>query len=461
LNLVANLNQQGIYQSALRLLRTKKNQTHLYYTDWYIYICISNLSALMNLKRVVITGLGAVTPLGNNVKTFWQQIVAGKSAAANITHFDASSFKTRFACEVKDIKPEEYLDRADIRRADPFTQFAIIASDEAIKDSGFDKNQIDPFEIGVIWGTGQGGMETFEEQVTAYAVGDGTPRFSPFFVPKLIANMASGMISIRNGYMGINYTTVSACATSNTAIMDAFNYIRLGEAIIMVTGGSEAPITPASIGGFTSLKAMSSRNDDPQHASRPFDIDRDGFVIGEGAGALVLEEYEHARARGAKIYAEIVGAAMTADAYHITATHPEGVGAAKAMEKALAQAKLPISGIDYINMHATSTPVGDLSEIKALVSIAGNQKLATKISATKSMTGHLLGGAGAIEAIISVLSIRDQVIPPTINTETLDPAIPSNLNIVLKEAIHYPVLTAMSNTFGFGGHNGIVVFSAI
>jgi 3-oxoacyl-[acyl-carrier-protein] synthase II len=415
----------------------------------------------MKLKRVVITGLGAVTPLGNNVKTFWQHIVAGKSVAANITHFDASLFKTRFACEVKELKVEEFLDRSDIRRSDPFTQYAIVASDEAIKDSGFDKNTIDPFEIGVIWGTGQGGMETFEEQVTSYVKGDGVPRFSPFFVPKLIANMASGMISIRNGFMGINYTTVSACATSNTAIMDAYNYIRLGEATVMITGGSEAPITPASVGGFSSLKAMSTRNDDPFHASRPFDIDRDGFVIGEGAGALVLEEYEHARARGAHIYAEIVGASMTADAYHITATHPEGIGAAKAMQKALAQAGLEITDLDYINMHATSTPVGDLSEIKALTAVSGGKNLRAKISATKSMTGHLLGGAGAIEAIICLLAIRDNVIPPTINTETLDPAVPSTFNIVLKEAISYPVSTTMSNTFGFGGHNGIVVFKSI
>lgn len=415
----------------------------------------------MNLKRVVITGLGAVTPLGNDVKTFWQHIVAGKSAAADITHFDSSLFKTRFACEVKGLNVEAYLDRADIRRADPFTQYAIVASDEAIKDSGFDKNLIDPFEIGVIWGTGQGGMETFEEQVTSYVKGEGVPRFSPFFVPKLIANMASGMISIRNGFMGINYTTVSACATSNTAIMDAYTYIRLGEATVMVTGGSEAPITPASVGGFSSLKAMSTRNDDPLHASRPFDIDRDGFVIGEGAGALVLEEYEHARARGAHIYGELVGASMTADAYHITATHPEGIGAAKAMQKALAQAGLEIAEIDYINMHATSTPVGDLSEIRALTSITGGQKLRTKISATKSMTGHLLGGAGAIEAIICLLAMRDNVIPPTINTERLDPAVPSNFHIVLKEAIPHPVSTTMSNTFGFGGHNGIVIFKSI
>jgi 3-oxoacyl-[acyl-carrier-protein] synthase II len=415
----------------------------------------------MILKRVVITGLGAVTPLGNNIKTFWQHIVEGKSAAAAITHFDATLFRTKFACEVRGLQPESFLDRSDMRRADPFTQYAIIASDEAIKDSGFDKNTIDPFEIGVIWGTGQGGMETFEEQVTDFVQGDGTPRFSPFFVPKLIANMASGMISIRNGFMGINYATVSACATSNTAIMDAYNYIRLGEATVMVTGGSEAPITPASVGGFSSLKAMSTRNDDPLHASRPFDVDRDGFVIGEGAGALVLEEYEHAKARGAHIYGEIVGASMTADAYHITATHPEGTGAARAMQKALAQASLDITELDYINMHATSTPVGDLSELKALTAVSGGRSLQTKMSATKSMTGHLLGGAGAIEAIICLLAIRDNVIPPTINTETLDPAVPSNLNIILKEAISYPVSTTMSNTFGFGGHNGIVVFKSI
>jgi 3-oxoacyl-[acyl-carrier-protein] synthase II len=415
----------------------------------------------MILKRVVITGLGAVTPLGNNIKTFWQHIVEGKSAAAAITHFDATLFRTKFACEVRGLQPESFLDRSDMRRADPFTQYAIIASDEAIKDSGFDKNTIDPFEIGVIWGTGQGGMETFEEQVTDFVQGDGTPRFSPFFVPKLIANMASGMISIRNGFMGINYATVSACATSNTAIMDAYNYIRIGEATVMVTGGSEAPITPASVGGFSSLKAMSTRNDDPLHASRPFDVDRDGFVIGEGAGALVLEEYEHAKARGAHIYGEIVGASMTADAYHITATHPEGTGAARAMQKALAQAGLDITELDYINMHATSTPVGDLSELKALTAVSGGRSLQTKMSATKSMTGHLLGGAGAIEAIICLLAIRDNVIPPTINTETLDPAVPSNLNIILKEAISYPVSTTMSNTFGFGGHNGIVVFKSI
>lgn len=415
----------------------------------------------MNLKRVVITGLGAVTPLGNNVRTFWENIVAGKSAAADITHFDASLFRTTFAAEVRGLNAEAYLDRADIKRADPFTIYAMIAADEAIKDSGFDKNKIDPFDIGVIWGTGQGGMETFEEQVTTYVKGDGKPRFSPFFVPKLIANIASGMISIKHGFMGINYTTVSACATSNTAIMDAYNYIRLGEATLMITGGSEAPITPASIGGFSALKAMSTRNDDSQHASRPFDVDRDGFMIGEGAGALVLEEYEHAKAPGAHIYVEIVGAAMTADAYHITATHPEGIGAAQAMRRALSQARLSISDVEYINMHATSTPVGDLSEINALLAVAQGRQIPAMISATKSMTGHLLGAAGAVEAIICLQSMREKIIPPTINTENIDPAIPGSLNIILKESISHRVSISMSNTFGFGGHNGIVIFKSI
>jgi 3-oxoacyl-[acyl-carrier-protein] synthase II len=413
------------------------------------------------LNRVVVTGLGALTPLGNNVKTFWKNIVDGKSAAARITHFDPSLFRTQFACELRDLNVAEYLDRAEIKRTDHFTQYALIASDEAIKDSGFNFEEFDPFDVGVIWGTGQGGMATFEEQVTEYALGDGHPRFSPFFVPKLLANMASGMISIRNGYMGVNYTPVSACATSNTAIMDAFNYIRLGKAKIIITGGSEAPITPASFGGFSSMKAMSARNDDPQHASRPFDIDRDGFVMGEGAGALVLEDYEHAIKRGAHIYGEVTGAAMTADAYHMTATHPEGLGAARAMQMALKESGISIADVDYLNMHATSTPVGDLSEIKALLAVSNNADLKMQISSTKSMTGHLLGAAGAIEAIISLLSIRDQIIPPTINTEVLDPAIPKNLNIVLKESINHKVKVAMSNTFGFGGHNGIVIFRSV
>lgn len=413
------------------------------------------------LNRVVITGLGALTPLGNNVKTYWQNLLAGKSGAATITRFDASLFRTQFACELKDFNITDHLDKAELKRTDTFTQYALVAADEAIKDSGFDLGKMDPFDVGIIWGSGQGGMETFEEQVTEYARGNGQPRFSPFFVPKFISNMASGMISIRNGFMGINYTTVSACATSNTAIMDAFNYIRLGKAKIIVTGGSEAPITPASIGGFSSMKAMSARNNDPQHASRPFDIDRDGFVMGEGAGALVLEDYEHAVSRGAHIYAEITGASMTADAYHMTATHPEGLGAARAMQQALTESGLSIEDVDYLNMHATSTPVGDLSEINALLAVTKGKATDTIIGSTKSMTGHLLGAAGAIEAIAAIKSIENQVIPPTINTTTLDPAIPDTLKFVLKDAIDHKVKVAMSNTFGFGGHNGIVVVKAV
>jgi 3-oxoacyl-[acyl-carrier-protein] synthase II len=421
-----------------------------------------NINLKINmLKRVVITGLGALTPLGNDVNTFWSNCIAGKSGAAKITRFDASLFRTQFACELKDYDVTQYLDRSDIKRTDRFTQYALVASDEAIKDSGFEFSKMDPFDVGVIWGSGQGGMDTFEQQSTEFALGNGTPRYSPFFVPKLIANMASGMISIRNGYMGINYTTVSACATSNTAIMDAFNYIRLGKAKIIVTGGSEAPVSASSIGGFCAMKAMSAQNDTPETASKPFDVKRDGFVMGEGAGALVLEEYEHAVKRGAKIYGEVGGAAMTADAYHMTATHPEGLGASHAMKLALEEAGLTIHDIDYLNTHATSTPVGDLSETKAVSSLLGEGKNKLLISATKSMTGHLLGAAGAIEAIVCLLSMRDSVIPPTINTTELDPAIPGYLNIVIKEAVAAKVKNTMSNTFGFGGHNGIVVFKSI
>ncbi|HEY9004029.1 MAG TPA: beta-ketoacyl-ACP synthase II [Mucilaginibacter sp.] len=411
------------------------------------------------LNRVVVTGLGALTPLGHNVKAFWQNIVDGKSGAARITKFDPSLFRTQFACELKDFNVADHLDRAEIKRTDPFTQYALIATDEAIKDSGFDLSTMDPFDVGVIWGTGQGGMETFEQQVTEYAKGDGHPRFNPFFVPKFLTNMASGMISIRNGFMGVNYTPISACATSNTAIMEAFNHIRLGHAKIIVSGGSEAPITPASFGGFSSMKAMSSRNDDPQGASRPFDVDRDGFVMAEGAGALILEEYEHAKKRGAKIYAEITGAAMTADAYHMTATHPDGIGATRAMQKALKESAINVADVDYMNMHATSTHVGDLSETKAISALG--KGLNMKISATKSMTGHLLGAAGAVEAIISILAIQNGIVPPTINTENLDPEISSDLKIVLKESIDHKVNVAMSNTFGFGGHNATVVFRGV
>lgn len=410
------------------------------------------------MKRVVITGLGAITPIGNHVKAFWDNLLAGKSGAATITKFDASKFRTQFACEIKDYDPTQYLDKNDIRKTDPFTQYALIAAQQAVDDAGIDFSTMNPFDTGVIWGSGQGGMQTFEDQVKEYVENNYQPRFSPFFVPKLIANMASGMISIRFGLMGINYTTVSACSTSNTAIMDALNYIRWGKAKVIITGGSEAPITEASVGGFCAMKAMSQRNDDPAHASRPFDTGRDGFVMGEGAGALVLEEYEHAVARGAHIYAEVAGAAMTADAYHMTATHPQGLGAYEAMKRALEDGGLNPSQVDYLNAHATSTPVGDLSEIAAITKLLDPS---VAISATKSMTGHLLGAAGAIEAIASILSIKNGVIPPTINTTELDPAIPAGLNIILGSAVEKKINVAMSNTFGFGGHNGIVVFKAI
>jgi 3-oxoacyl-[acyl-carrier-protein] synthase II len=416
---------------------------------------------MQTLKRAVITGLGALTPIGNNVADFWDNLVAGKSGAARITKFNPDPFRTQFACELKNYDPAQLLDKNDIRRTDAFTQYALIAAQQAVTDAGIDFSKMDPFDTGVIWGSGQGGMQTFEEQVKEYTLGDFQPRFSPFFVPKLISNMASGMISIRFGLMGINYTTVSACSTSNTAIMDALNYIRLGKAKVIITGGSEAPITEASIGGFCAMKAMSTRNDDPAAASRPFDTGRDGFVMGEGAAALVLEEYEHAVARGAHIYAEVAGAAMTADAFHMTATHPEGLGALEAMKRALADAELSPEQVDYLNAHATSTPVGDLSEIAAITKLFGDSPAQLSVSATKSMTGHLLGAAGAIEAIASVLSIKNGIVPPTINTTHLDAVIPAGLQIVLKEAVHKKVRVAMSNTFGFGGHNGIVVFREV
>ena len=413
------------------------------------------------MKRVVVTGLGALTPIGNDVNEFWANAVQGKSGAARITRFDPTLFKNQFACELKGFTPEKYLDRNEIKRSDPFTQYAMYAAAEALADSGLDIKAMAPFDIGVIWGSGQGGMVTFEEEVKAYALGNGTPRFSPFFVPRLITNMASGMISMKFGLMGINYTAVSACATSNTAIMDAFNYIRLGKAKVFVTGGSESPITEASMGGFGSMKAMSTRNDDPEKASRPFDVERDGFVMGEGAGALILEEYEHAMARGAKIYAEVVGAAMTADAYHMTATHPEGLGAARAMHLAMEEAGISADEVDYLNMHATSTPVGDVSEIKATIKVFGEAPSNLAISATKSMTGHLLGGAGAIESILCIKAITEGMIPPTINTENMDPEIPRTLNIVTGKALAKTVNIAMNNTFGFGGHNSIVIFKKI
>jgi 3-oxoacyl-[acyl-carrier-protein] synthase II len=413
------------------------------------------------MKKVVVTGIGAVTPLGNDVRTFWDSLVAGRSGAGPITHFNPALFKTRFACEVRDFDPSPVLDRNELKRTDLFTQYALIAAAQAINDSGLDIPSMDPFDIGVIFGSGQGGMETFEQQVEEYAEGDGTPRFSPFFVPKLIINLAPGLISMKYRLMGINYATVSACSTSNTALMDALNYIRLGKAKVIVAGGSEAPVTEASIGGFNSMKALSTRNDDPQGASRPFDAGRDGFVMGEGAGALILEEYEHAKARGARIYAELAGAAMTADAYHMTAPHPEGAGALRAMQEALKDGGLNKEDVDYLNVHATSTPVGDVSELQAVTRLFGLAPDHLIISATKSMTGHLLGAAGAIEAIACLYAIREGVIPPTINTRQLDPAIPSGLNILLGEAQKRRVDVAMSNTFGFGGHNGIVVFKKV
>jgi 3-oxoacyl-[acyl-carrier-protein] synthase II len=441
------------------------------------------------MRKVVVTGMGAVTPLGNDVASFWNGLINGRSGAGPITKFDASQFRTRFACEVRQFDPSAQLDRNEIKRTDLFTQYALVTAGQAIKDSGLDFSTMDPFDTGVIWGTGQGGMQTFEDQVSEYVLGpkssnDSThttvadhaavtghavsgrpiPRFSPFFVPKLIANMASGMISIKYGLMGINYTTVSACATSNTAIMDALNYIRLGKAKVMITGGSEAPITEASVGGFNAMKALSTRNDDPSTASRPFDVSRDGFVMGEGGGALVLEEYEHARKRGATIYAELAGAAMTADAYHMTATHPEGLGALRAMQLALEDGGINKDEVDYLNAHATSTPVGDLSEIHAISRLFGENPQRLSISATKSMTGHLLGAAGAIEAIACIMSIRNSIIPPTINTVNIDPAIPRGLKIILgkaQTAADRAIGVAMSNTFGFGGHNGIVVFKRL
>lgn len=412
------------------------------------------------MKRVVITGMGTINPLGENIDIFWDNILRGENRTAIISRFDASLFRTQIASEIKNFQPEKYLDRNEIKRSDLFTQYALYSASQALEDSGLDPNIMDPFDIGVIWGVGQGGMETFENEVENYVTGNYIPRFSPFFVPRLIVNMASGMISMKFGLQGINYTTVSACATSNTAFMDAFNYIRLGKAKVFISGGSEAPITPASVGGFSAMKAMSSRHDDPKTASRPFDRDRDGFVMGEGAGALILEEYEHAKKRGAKIYAELVGASMTADAYHMTSPHPEGIGAAKAMSLALAEAQINSDQLDYLNLHATSTPVGDIAELKAM-KLAFGKSSNLWVSSTKSMTGHLLGAAGAIEAIIAIKSINNNVIPATINIENIDPAIPEGIKIVVNQPLEKTIQTAMSNAFGFGGHNSSILFKKI
>ena len=411
--------------------------------------------------RVVVTGMGAITPLGNDVKTFWSNAVEGVSGAGPITRFDASKFKTRFACEVKDFDPGKYLDRNEIKRSDLYTKYALHAAGQAIDDSGFDFQKMSPFDVGVIWGSGQGGIETLEKEVQSYTQGDFEPKFNPFLIPKMLSNMAGGMISLKYGYMGINYSTVSACATSNTSIMDAYNYIKLGKAKIFVTGGSESGVTEASIGGFSAMKALSTRNDDPATASRPYDPDRDGFVMGEGAGCLILEEYEHAKARGANIYCEVKGAAMTNDAYHMTATHPEGLGAYQAMKWALEEGRLTPGDVDYINTHSTSTPVGDISEPAAIRRLMQGYTNKSSISGTKSMTGHLLGAAGVVEAILSIKAINHNIIPPTINTEKIDPEIGDDLDIVIKEAKEKVIKIAMSNTFGFGGHNGIAVFGAI
>lgn len=412
-------------------------------------------------RRVVVTGLGAVTPLGNTVPQFWNNLIQGKSGAAPITRFDTTRFKTKFACEVKGLDLLEHFEKQEIRKIDPFTQYALISSAEAIRDAGLDLEKIDKTRVGVIWGSGNGGFYTFQQEVMEYAKGDGTPRFNPYFIPKVIVDIASGWISIKYGFMGLNFTTVSACATSTTAIIDAMNYIRWNKADIIVTGGSEAAVNEAGIGGFGALKALSTRNDEPHSASRPFDVDRDGFVMGEGGGSLILESYDHAVARGARIYAEVAGGGMSADAYHLTATHPEGAGAMLGMQWALDDADMQASDVDYLNPHATSTPVGDESEMKAVAKFFGGHVAKLQISATKSATGHLLGGAGAIEAIICIKAIEEGILPPTINTRNIDPTLPEGLNIITGQAKRQTISVAMSNTFGFGGHNATAVFKAV
>ena len=410
------------------------------------------------MRRVVITGMGAITPLGNDVETFWKNLSAGQSGAGQITHFDTSKFKTRFACEVKGFEVEKYLERKEARKTDPVTHYAAAAVDEALEKSGLLASGVDRDEVGVIWGTGIGGMRTFEEQMIEFGKGDGTPRFNPFFIPKTLIDTTSGWLAIRYGFRGINYTAVSACATSNTVIMDAFNYIRWGKADVMIAGGSEASITMGGIGGFNAMKALSTRNDDPQTASRPYDTERDGFVMGEGAGAFVLELLEHAQQRGAKIYAEIIGAGMSADAYHQTATHPDGLGVRLALNRALKDAGIRCDEVDYINTHATSTPDGDLNELKAIQTVFGAHVQKMNVSATKSMTGHLLGAAGAVEGIACVNVLQHDLVPPTINVSQLDSGVPEDFNLTLGKAEQRKVNIAMSNTFGFGGHNAIVLF---
>jgi 3-oxoacyl-[acyl-carrier-protein] synthase II len=411
----------------------------------------------MQLKRVVVTGLGAVTPLGNNVTDYWTNLVNGVSGAAVITRFDASKFKTRFACEVKGFNVEDYFDKKEARKVDAYTHYGIAASVQAITDSGIDKEGVDRNEVGVIWGSGIGGLDTFQTETFGFAKGDGTPRFNPFFIPKMIADICSGHISIRYGLRGPNFTTVSACASSTNALIDALTYIRLGKANAIVTGGSEAAINESGIGGFNACQAMSTRNDSPATASRPYDKDRDGFVLGEGGAAIVLEELEHALKRGAKIYAEIIGGGMSGDAFHITAPHPDGLGATLVMQRALKDAGISPNEIDYINTHGTSTPLGDGAELKAIANVFGEQAYKMNISATKSMTGHLLGAAGAIEAMATILAVKNDVVPPTINNFIRDPGIDPRLNLTLNKMQKRTVNVAISNTFGFGGHNAAVV----
>ena len=415
----------------------------------------------MELKRVVVTGMGALTPIGNNVGEYWDGLINGKSGSNPITHFDPEKFKTKFACEIKNFDFKEYFGRKEIRRLDKFAQYAMVASDEAIEDSGINLDTVDKFRIGVIWGAGIGGLETFQEEVKKFTQGDGTPRFNPFFIPKMIADIAPGNISIKHGFMGPNYATVSACASSANALIDSLNLIRLGQSEVMVTGGSEAAVTQAGMGGFNSMHALSTRNDEMETASRPFDATRDGFVLGEGSGALVLEEYEHAKKRGAKIYAEVIGGGMSADAHHMTAPHPEGKGVVAVMKNCLQNAELNLEDIDAINTHGTSTPLGDVAELKAINEVFGKQAKNININSTKSMTGHLLGAAGAVEAISSILSIKKGIVPPTINHSHPDENIDAELNLTLNKAQERDVKIAMSNTFGFGGHNACLVFKGM
>lgn len=415
----------------------------------------------MHLKRVVVTGLGALTPIGNTVDAYWEGLKSGKSGSAPITYFDTEKFKTKFACELKGYDPLEFFDRKEVRKLDRFAQYALVSSDEAIADAGLQLDHLDKFRVGVIWGAGIGGLETFQTEVLNYAQGDGTPRFNPFFIPKMIADIAPGNISIKHGFMGPNYTTVSACASSANAIIDALNYIRLGYCDVVVTGGSEAAVTIAGMGGFNAMHALSTRNESPESASRPFDATRDGFVLGEGAGALILEEYEHAKARGAKIYAEVAGGGLSSDAYHMTAPHPDGIGVVHVMENCLKDAGVKPRDVDAINTHGTSTPLGDVAELKAISKVFGDHAMDININSTKSMTGHLLGAAGAIEAIASILAMEHGMVPPTINHSVVDENIDPRLNLTLNKAQKRDVRVAMSNTFGFGGHNACVLFKKI